>query len=99
MFYKKCDLCKVQFTPRKKWETMCYRCFHTNRITKLKDRKYKDANLIAYLQEQIYMLNHANQRWLDLYEELLDREILKDAIFLCHPDRNDSEERPDRVTK
>ena len=63
------------------------------------DREYKDANLIAYLQDQIYMLNHANQRWLDLFEELLDREILKDAIFLCHPDRNDSEERPDRVTK
>jgi len=71
----------------------------TNRITKLKERKYKDANLIAYLQEQIYMLNHSNQRWLDLCEELLDREILKDAIFFCHPDRNDSEERPDRVTK
>ena len=63
------------------------------------DRKYKDANLIAYLQEENYILIHDNHRWLDLYDELLDREILKDAIFLCHPDRNDSEERPDRVTK
>ena len=31
-------------------------------------------------------------------DELLDREIMMDALFLCHPDRNGNDERSRKVS-
>ena len=44
-------------------------------------------------------LKLANHRWSNCINELVNREILKDFIFLCNHDRNEIGERLDRVIK
>ena len=85
---------------------MCYGCFHTNRAEKLRGEKSKLQLKITYLQDQITQLHSELKRVEDVNEsisekfpeELIDPKILKDALFLCHPDRNGDIERSREVT-
>ena len=106
MFQRKCSICRELFEPRKDYEKMCYGCFHTNMIEKLRGEKSKLQLKITYLQDQITQLLSELKRVGDINEsisgkfpeELIDPKILKDALFLCHPDRNGDIERSREVT-
>ena len=99
MYEKKCVICKGSFKPRQDFETMCYSCFHKNRVQNHKEEKSKLQLQIACLQDQNYRLVQENHRWSNCINELVNREILKDFIFLCNHDRNENGERLDRVIK
>ena len=103
-----CKICKEPFEPRKGFETSCYGCYHANRISELREENSKHLFQLAYLQDEINKLYSENQRLEDVLhhqsnsnkipDELLDREILLDALFLCHPDRNGNDERSRKVS-
>jgi len=96
MYEKKCDICRGLFNPRNDFETMCYGCYHKNRVQNHKEEKFKLQLKITYLQDQITQLLSGHKRVEDVNEsisgkipaELIDPKILRDALFLCHPDRN-----------
>ena len=106
MYEKKCEICRGLFKPRQDFETMCYSCFHKNRVQNHKEEKSKLQLKITYLQDQITQLLSELKRVGDVNEsisgkfpeELIDPKILKDALFLCHPDRNVDIERSRGVT-
>ena len=109
MYYvhqRKCSICRELFEPRKDYETMCYGCYHKNRVQNHKEEKSKLQLKITYLQDQITQLLSELKRVGDVNEsisgkfpeELIDPKILKDALFLCHPDRNGDIERSRDVT-
>ena len=103
-----CKICKEPFEPRKGFETSCYGCYHANRISELREERSKHLFQITYLQDEINKLYSENQRLEDVLhhqsisnkipDELLDREIMMDALFLCHPDRNGNDERSRKVS-
>ena len=53
MYEKKCEICRGLFKPRQDFETMCYSCYHKNRIQNHKEEKSKLQLKITYLQDQI----------------------------------------------
>ena len=99
MYERKCPLCREYFEPRNEYEKLCYGCYHLNRAQNHKEEKSKLQLQIAYLQDQNYRLVQENHRWSNCINELVNREILKDFIFLCNHDRNENGERLDRVIK
>ena len=99
MYERKCPICREYFEPRNEYEKLCYGCYHLNRAQNHKEEKSKLQLQIAYLQDQNYRLVQENHRWSNCINELVNREILKDFIFLCHHDRNENGERLDRVIK
>ena len=99
MYERKCPICREYFEPRNEYEKLCYRCYHLNRAQNHKEEKSKLQLQIAYLQDQNYRLVQENHRWSNCINELVNREILKDFIFLCNHDRNENGERLDRVIK
>ena len=99
MYERKCPLCREYFEPRNEYEKLCYGCYHLNRTQNHKEEKSKLQLQIAYLQDQNYRLVQENHRWSNCINELVNREILKDFIFLCNHDRNEIGERLDRVIK
>ena len=99
MYERKCPICREYFEPRNEYEKLCYGCYHLNRAQNHKEEKSKLQLQIAYLQDQNYRLVQENHRWSNCINELVNREILKDFIFLCNHDRNENGERLDRVIK
>ena len=99
MYERKCPICREYFEPRNEYEKLCYGCYHLNRAQNHKEEKSKLQLQIAYLQDQNYRLVQENHRWSNCINELVNREILKDFIFLCNQDRNEIGERLDRVIK
>ena len=85
--------------PEMIMKSSCYGCYHLNRAQNHKEEKSKLQLQIAYLQDQNYRLVQENHRWSNCINELVNREILKDFIFLCNHDRNEIGERLDRVIK
>ena len=106
MYEKKCDICRGFFKPRNIFETMCYGCYHKNRVQNHKEEKFKLQLKITYLQDQITQLLSELKRVEDVnksisvkfHAELIDPKILRDALFLCHLDRNGNIERSREVT-
>ena len=106
MYERKCPLCREYFEPRNEYEKLCYGCYHLNRAQNHKEEKSKLQLKITYLQDQITQLLSGHKRVEDVNEsisgkfpeELIDPKILKDALFLCHPDRNGDIERSREVT-
>ena len=96
MYERKCPLCREYFEPRNEYEKLCYGCYHLNRAQNHKEEKSKLQLKITYLQDQINQLLSELKRVEDVNEsisgkipaELIDPKILRDALFLCHPDRN-----------
>ena len=82
MYERKCPLCRENFEPRNEYEKLCYGCYHLNRAQNHKEEKSKLQLQIAYLQDQNYRLVQENHRWSNCINELVNREILKDFIFL-----------------
>ena len=99
MYERKCPICREYFEPRNEYEKLCYGCYHLNRAQNHKEEKSKLQLQIAYLQDQNNRLVQENHRWSNCINELVNREILKDFIFLCNHDRNENGERLDRVIK
>ena len=99
MYERKCPLCREYFEPRNEYAKLCYGGYHLNRAQNHKEEKSKLQLQIAYLQDQNYRLVQENHRWSNCINELVNREILKDFIFLCNHDRNENGERLDRVIK
>ena len=99
MYKRKCPICREYFEPRNGYEKLCYGCYHLNRAQNHKEEKSKLQLQIAYLQDQNYRLVQENHRWSNCINELVNREILKDFIFLCNHDRNEIGERLDQVIK
>jgi len=87
MYEKKCDICRGLFNPRNDFETMCYGCYHKNRVQNHKEEKLKFLSEIGYLQ------NRVNQ-----FIEFFNPYMLRDIIFLCHPDRNANSDRSRKVS-
>ena len=96
---KKCDICRGLFKPRNDFETMCFGCYHKNRVQNHKEEKSKLQFQIDYLQDQNCRLLEEKHRWSKCSDEILDREILKDFMFICHNNQNVNGERLKRITK
>ena len=65
MYYvhqRKCSICRELFEPRKDYETMCYGCYHKNRVQNHKEEKFKLQLKITYLQDQITQLLSEHKR-------------------------------------
>ena len=99
MYERKCPICREYFEPRNGYEKLCYGCYHLNRAQNHKEEKSKLQLQIAYLQDQNYRLVHENHRWSNCINELVNKEILQDLIFLCHHFRNENGEWLNRVKK
>ena len=88
MYEKKCDICRGFFKPRNIFETMCYGCYHKNRVQNHKEEKFKLQLKITYLQDQITQLLSGHKRVEDVNEsisgkfpqELIDPKIQKKCI-------------------
>ena len=85
----------------------CVMVVITKIVYKITRKKKSKLQLkITYLQDQITQLLSELKRVGDVNEsisgkfpeELIDPKILKDALFLCHPDRNGDIERSREVT-
>ena len=108
MYERKCPVCRKYFIPGFKDATLCYECYHVNRIQNHKEERTKHLFEIAFLQDEVNQLLSEIRRLEDvLYNEniskkipgeLIDQKILKDALFLCHPDRNENDERSRKVS-
>ena len=108
MYERKCPVCRKYFKTGFKDATLCYECYHVHRIQNHKEERSKHLFEIAFLQDEVNQLLSEIRRLEDvLYNEniskkipgeLIDQKILKDALFLCHPDRNENDERSRKVS-
>ena len=87
MYQRKCSICMELFEARKDYEKICYGCYHKNRVQNHKEEKLKFLSEISYLRIRVNQLT-----------EFFNPNMLRDIVFLCHPDRNANSERSRKVS-